>query len=66
MTGSRRISNMQDFQKLQDECISGLVSLPSRVHLGEESGCQWVITDGALTITSYLWLLRELFLNQPL
>src|SRR5882724_11315532 len=62
--GSRRILTMQDFQKLQDECTSGPVWLPLRVHLDDESGFQWVTTAGVLTIILSLWLLRELSPNK--
>ena len=64
MTGSRLISTTQDLVKLLDECISGAVLPPSRVHFGDESGSRWDTTDGALITISSLWLLQELSQSQ--
>src|ERR1700692_3547264 len=64
MTGSRLISTTQDFQKLQSECISGVVSPPLRVHYDVEYGSLWVTTDGASITISSLLPLQELSPSQ--
>jgi hypothetical protein len=55
---------MQDFLKLQNECISGQVSPPSQVRLDAEFGLIWDTFDGAATITLSLSLLQELSRSQ--
>src|ERR1700678_4147618 len=64
MTGLRRISTTRAFRKLQSECTSGVVSLPSRVRCVDEFGYPWGTTDGASIIISSSLLLQELSQSQ--
>src|SRR5271166_1767434 len=63
-TGSRLISNMRAFRKLQNECTSGQVLPPSRVRFDGESGSLWATTDGASTTISYSLLRQGLSQSQ--